>query len=131
MSESDGAFVDRVRDRLDADERQAREAADAVLETLADRITGGEAEDLAVAVPGEAGESLAAADHDAEQFGPEEFERRVGGRLDADVDAHAATVATVAAIEDTVRGDEVDDLRDQLPSEYGDLLDEADAGDSD
>lgn len=130
MSESDAEFVERVQDRLDADEGRAREAADAVLETLADRITGGEAEDLAVAVPGEVGESLAAADHDAEQFDPEEFERRVDGRLDADGDAHAATVATFAAIDDTVRDGEVDDLRDQLPAEYGDLLNEADVGDS-
>jgi hypothetical protein len=42
-----------------------------------------------------------------------------------------APATTVAAIDDTVRGDEVGDLRDRPPSEYGGLLDEADVEDPD
>lgn len=126
----DDEFVERVQKRIDGgDEDDARAAADAVLETLADRITGGEADDIAVAIPGDVGEPLANADHDAAEFDTDEFERRVGNRLD-DVDPHAATVATLAALDDTVRDEEIDDLRDQLPPSYGGLLDEAGVDDS-
>jgi uncharacterized protein (DUF2267 family) len=84
----DNEFVERVRDRIDGtDEGDVRSAADAGGETLADRITGGEADDIVVAIPGEIGEPLANADHDAAEFDSERFERRVENRLDdADVD---------------------------------------------
>src|SRR3954447_12739407 len=74
----------------------ARRATRATLETLGERISRGEARDLAAQLPPELA-PLVATDHDAEAFDVEEFLRRVAEREEVDLEAaqrHATAVLT-------------------------------------
>ena len=54
---------------------QARTATHAVLETLAETVTGGESEDVAAQLPGELAEILEHADHDGAEYDRESSPR--------------------------------------------------------
>ena len=97
---------------------QARTATHAVLETLAETVTGGEAEDVAAQLPDELAEVLDHADHDGAEHDRESFVSRVGDRLHStDLDpAEAeryADAVTDALAESLTRG-ELEDLTAQL-----------------
>jgi uncharacterized protein (DUF2267 family) len=113
-------FLDTIRERADLDSRDvARDVARATLRTLGERLTGGEAEDLAAPLPMEIDRYLLEAES-GQRFDWQEFLDRVWereGMRDPDDRADAAYHAR--AIMDIVAGavppGELEQVRDQLP----------------
>lgn len=120
-------FIAEVRRRasLGSDE-EAEEAARATLGTLAERLAGGEPHDLASQLPEElAGYVRYEGEQQSDPFSLEEFYRRVAqkeGTEVADASRHARVVMEV--VREAVTPGELDDVRSQLPAEYGPLFGE-------
>jgi uncharacterized protein (DUF2267 family) len=99
----------------------------ATLEVLAQRISGGEARDLAEQLPPEFDESLQPEHEKAEPFDLEVFIQRVADRALVDFEAARAGVQAVfQTLSEAVTGDEFDDVLAELPREYTELLEETD-----
>lgn len=97
-------------------------ATRATLETLGERISGGEARDLAEQLPNELAPWIGA-DGRAQGFDVDEFLRRVGERESVDPETaakHARAVFT--AVERAVEEDEFDDMVSELPKTFAPLL---------
>jgi uncharacterized protein (DUF2267 family) len=121
------AFVERVAARAGLDHDLARRATDAVLETLAERIAGGEVDDLIAALPVELHPPLkrgkARTGGKATRMSLEEFVRRVAEREGAirdDALNHARAVLT--ALRESVPDGEFYDITDQLPRDFDAVL---------
>jgi uncharacterized protein (DUF2267 family) len=122
-------FMDIVEDTGGLTPTEAERAARAVLETLAERITGGEARDLAVFLPRELRGLLEVTPEQAEAFTLGEFLRRVAEREGVDEDAaeeHTRAVLTALAV--AVAPGELGDMVAQLPREFAPLLKAAGIG---
>jgi uncharacterized protein (DUF2267 family) len=105
----------------DAAERVAR----ATLETLAERLSRGQARDLADQLPPPAAGWMFT-DTDAAPFGADEFLRRVAERAGTDVEAaERGARAVLTALGRTVSRDEVADMAAELPQEFAALVAEA------
>jgi uncharacterized protein (DUF2267 family) len=117
-------FLNKVQDRIGPTQPdEARRAIIATLETLGERISGGEANDLTEQLPKELKEPFQQAGGDNEEFSLDEFLRRVGEREDVETDAardHALAVMTV--LKEAVSGGELDNIRAQLPQEFEPLF---------
>lgn len=115
----DDEFIETVRREAPLEsEDTARDVTAATMETLGERITGGEATDLADRLPDEVAESILGAPGEAEPFSLEEFTSRVSERAGVDEThavEHGRAVATALSVE---AGDELDAAREQLPSEF-------------
>ncbi|MFI7024113.1 DUF2267 domain-containing protein [Micromonospora sp. NPDC049900] len=111
-------FIDSVANRTGASTEQATAIARATLTTLAERIDGGEARDLAEQLPEGLRAYTFAPSETAERFGLDVFVQRVGGRADVDPDL---AEAGIRAVLDTIRGDVApaayDDVIANLPAE--------------
>jgi uncharacterized protein (DUF2267 family) len=95
----------------------------ATLQTLAERITGGEAHDLASQLPKPLQQELMGADEPAEPFDVDEFVRRVAVRAGATPnEAWTGAAATLSTLSDAVTPGEFDDVVSQLPQEYRELV---------
>ncbi len=120
----DNEFIDSVASRTGASAEQATAIARATLTTLAERIDGGQARDLADQLPEGLRAYTFAPHEDAERFGLDVFVQRVGGR--ADVDPELAE-AGIRAVLDTIRAattaDEYDDVIAHLPAELWQVAD--------
>lgn len=120
-------FLDLVREQAGlADDETALAATRATLETLGERITGGEATDLASQLPERIGAYAArhAEDHrQAEIFGLEEFYRRVADREDgvSELEAQQHARAVFNAVRDAVSEGQVEDVLGQLPPDFAEL----------
>lgn len=75
-------LLNTVAQRAEISADQANAFTRATLETLAERISGGEARDLAAPLPKELQQPLRPRAEDAERFGLEEFIRRVSQRTE-------------------------------------------------
>jgi uncharacterized protein (DUF2267 family) len=121
-------FLTLVEHATDLDRDDAVKVASAVLETLFERLSGGEAADMAerLQLPrGFVSETLLLPERPPDAFDRQEFLRRVGDR--AGVDAGTAerySVAVVAAVR-PLTGGEFGDMLRQLPREFAALIDEA------
>jgi uncharacterized protein (DUF2267 family) len=109
------SFLRRVADRAGVREDDARRVTEAVLETLAERIAGGEVDDLIARLPVELHEPLRRGRDrtggKASAMPLEEFERRVAGREGpgaADVRDHLRAV--LATLRDAVGEDGFSDI---------------------
>jgi uncharacterized protein (DUF2267 family) len=112
-------FVGRVAERTGTPPERAEILARATLETLAERLTGGEAADLAAQLPVALQDPLRKRAESAEAFGLEEFVRRVSER--ARLDPAAATdrvSAVLMTVREAVSGGEFEDVLSQLPQEF-------------
>lgn len=122
-------FVGRVHERAEmASTGEALSAIRATLQTLGERLYGGEADDLAAQLPQEIGAYLSM-DGGDEAFGIDEFLRRVAEREGVDApDAvyHARVVLEVVG--EAVTQGEMDDVRAQLPDEYAPLFEAGSTG---
>ena len=116
-------FLGLVGDHAGVDRDRARRAAEAVLETLAERIDGGEIDDLIERLPMELHPPLqrgrARTGGRATRLGLDAFVIRVaqregGGDLEAVQHAHAVFLA----LRETVGDDEFFDITSQLPDDY-------------
>lgn len=117
-------LYDEIRERGDLRSTDAaRDAAKATLETLGERITKGEAEDLADGLPDELAGAVAGPGGEAEAFGPDEFVDRVSDREEvADPEAAVRHVqSTLETVGRRTNRDEWRDVRQQLPDEYAAL----------
>ncbi|MEN3343474.1 MAG: hypothetical protein V7635_50 [Arthrobacter sp.] len=115
-------FADLVAQRSNLDRDRARALTDATLKTLSERITGGEARDLAAQLPKELKASLESAQEPAEAFSVDEFVRRVAERTGLDENAaRDGARAVMVTIREAVAGGEWDDITSQLPTEYSEL----------
>jgi uncharacterized protein (DUF2267 family) len=124
-----GTFLTIVERQAGLDRPEAERAVKATLQTLAERITGGEADDLAAFLPRELRAYLTPAVEAAEAFDLPEFLRRVAVR--ESVDEHTAlehAMAVFVAIGAAVAPGEVHDMASQLPRDYEPLLQAAGLG---
>ncbi|WP_214365890.1 DUF2267 domain-containing protein [Pseudonocardia sp. H11422] len=117
-------FIQRFSERAGVAADKAEVLARAALQTLAERITGGEAEDLAEQLPAELREPLQRPRNaPAEAFGLDEFVRRAGERAGIDEElARRATRSLLLTLRDALTPQEFDDVVSQLPEEYRELL---------
>jgi uncharacterized protein (DUF2267 family) len=118
-------FISTVSERAQAPAEEAQRAACATLQTLAERLTAGETEDVAERLPPELRACIDGASA-PQPFHADEFLRRIAERagLDrahAEQDARAVFVALWRA----VGPDEFHDLRSELPKDFEPLLDDA------
>jgi uncharacterized protein (DUF2267 family) len=123
------AFLDRVAERagVGGDRDRARRAAEAVLEVLAIRITGGQVEDVAPRLPVELRPALArgltAAGRAARPLSATEFVEQVQRREDVTKgEATQHIRAVMQTVREAIGEDEYADLVAQLPGEYRTLL---------
>ena len=79
-------FTRTTAQRAGVPEEAAERIEHATLRTLADRISGGEAQDLAAQLPAPLQDDLRTPREDAEAFGVDEFVRRVAERGDVGPD---------------------------------------------
>lgn len=123
---SDAGFLELVERAGDLTRKEAQEAVRATLCTLAERITRGEAEDVAVFVPGAYRKLLTSVGEPAERFSVDEFVRRVARR--EGIDGRTATRhvrAVFTALARTASLDALSNLAAQLSSDFDPLLEGA------
>jgi uncharacterized protein (DUF2267 family) len=117
------AFLRHVADRAAIDEQAAERATDAVLETLAERIAGGEVDDLITRLsvrlhpPLERGRERSGGK--ATRMSLDEFVRRVAEREGVDPEqAREHARAVLVTLREAVGDEEFRDVTVQLPDEY-------------
>ncbi|MEA2289988.1 MAG: hypothetical protein QOD55_1985 [Solirubrobacteraceae bacterium] len=120
-------FVTRVADRTGLDADAARRAVDAVLDALGERITDGQAEDLAAWLPDELREPLergnARGKGEGRPLSRVEFERRVSDHEGVSPEvAREHARAVLAVLRESVPEKEFSDTVAQLPADYRPLL---------
>lgn len=126
MSDGYEPFLEVVEQKAHRSREDAERAARATLQTLAERISAGQARDLAEQLPSELAPWVATTGG-AEPFDVDEFVRRVAEREGTEVaraerDARAVFAALGRCVR---RRKEIDDLVSELPRSFGPLLDEA------
>jgi uncharacterized protein (DUF2267 family) len=124
-------FIGQVQNRARLSSREeAVKAIRATLETLAERLAGGEPKDLAAQLPEEIGAYL---QHEkagtGERFSLDEFFKRVSEREGADlpVSVYHARVVIEVLTEAVTRG-QMNDVRAQLPEEFDRLFEAGSQG---
>ncbi|NYI08042.1 DUF2267 domain-containing protein [Allostreptomyces psammosilenae] len=116
-------FISVVARRADVSREQAKVLTDATLRTLAERLSGDEAMDLAAQLPSELEAPLTVPDPLAERFGLDEFLARVGDRAGVDREqARTAARAVLAVIHESVAEGEFAHVVAQLPREYAPVI---------
>jgi uncharacterized protein (DUF2267 family) len=120
-------FLGKAAERAGLDRAGARQATEAVLETLAERIAGGEVDDLVDSLPAELRPPLErgkqATGGDPLRMPADEFLKRVADRERVDLDLAARhTRAVLATLHDQIPDSEFHDVVAQLPHEYDALL---------
>jgi uncharacterized protein (DUF2267 family) len=119
-------FIHIVEEEGGIPEDDARNAVRATLVTLGERLSGGEARDIAEQLPSEIRPLLTLDGEESQGFGVDEFLRRVAERehvLEPAAEQHAAAV--FAALGRVVSQDEIDDMAAELGRRYGTLLEAA------
>jgi uncharacterized protein (DUF2267 family) len=117
-------FIESVRQRTGIPREAVETLTHATLQVLAERLSGGEAEDLQAQLPKELKEDLAVPKQKpAESFGAAEFTRRVAERAGIDeVAAQIGAAAVLATIGAAVTPGEFDDVLSQLGREFAALI---------
>jgi uncharacterized protein (DUF2267 family) len=117
-------FLARVADRAAVDRETARAATEAVLATLAERLAGGEVDDLAAQLSDELRQALEAAKtRKAERMSLDDFVRRVAEREGVSPEqARDHVRAVFQTLREAVTGDEWADMTAELPDEYTPVL---------
>jgi len=117
-------FIESVSQRTGLPREASETLLHATLRVLAERLSGGEAEDLQAQMPKELKEDLAVPKEKlAESFGAAEFTRRVAQRAGIDEPAaQSGAAAVLATIGDAVTPGEFDDVLSQLGREYAALM---------
>jgi uncharacterized protein (DUF2267 family) len=117
----------RLDDMPLTDTEMAEILTRATLYVLAQRISGGEARDIARQLPPDLDQALQPEREKAEPFDLEVFIQRVADRALVDFDAARVGVRAVfQTLREAVTGDEFEDVLAQLPPEYTQLLDAED-----
>jgi uncharacterized protein (DUF2267 family) len=113
-------FIERVGDRAGIEREAAWRATDAVLETLADKLAGGEVDDIAAELAPALRESLERGrTRNAKRMSLGDFVRRVAEREGVSTDeAREHVGAVLRTLRDAISDDEWADLTAELPDEY-------------
>lgn len=112
-------FIATVAEHAGLDRDEAEPMTRAVLTTLAERISGGEARDLAAQLPAELSGPLLSAEEEAESFDLLEFEDRTAAR--AGLTRHQAETgvpAVLLVLREALEDKEFDDMMVQLPDDF-------------
>ncbi len=123
-------FIGQVqhRARLAATDEAIR-ATRTTLQTLAERLTEGEADDLAAQLPQEIGRYLQEVENHAERFSLDDFFRRVSEREGVELpDAVHHARAVISVLNEAVTQGELRDVRAQLPDEFDPLFEAGSEG---
>lgn len=123
MDESE--FYDRVRDRASFEnEGEALAITHATLEAFSERISEGQARDLSEELPRPIAESLIHHHGNPAKLSLAEFAERIEDHdeVDADLADRDERIAAVLGTLAEATDEEFDDLRDQLPSEFEELI---------
>ena len=124
-------FLELVEQAAAISPEEAQEAVRATLCTLAERITRGEAQDIAPFFPGEFRELLTSGPEPAEPFGVAEFVRRVAKRERVDGSTAMRHVRAVfTALARVASLDALSSLQAQLSKDFDPLLEVAFRGDT-
>lgn len=125
-------FVGEVQSRARLPSRgDTVRAIQATLETLAERINPGEADDLAAQLPPELGTFLRQVET-SERFSVDDFFLRVAAKETADLpDAAHHARAVMAVLQEAVTTGEMEDVRAQLPDTYQPLFEAGSEGEMD
>jgi uncharacterized protein (DUF2267 family) len=116
-------FTRTAAERAGMPEPTVERVEHATLRTLADRISGGEAKDLASQLPAPLKDDLQPTGEDAESFDVDEFVRRVAERGQVAPDeARTGATAVLTTVREAVSAGEFDDVLSQLPQEYRELV---------
>jgi uncharacterized protein (DUF2267 family) len=116
-------FIEKVAEQSNVSLGQAELVTQATLMTLAERITGGEARDLAAQLPKELRPFLDKNREQAEGFDLDEFVRRVSVRAGLDREtAERGVRAVFQTMHVAVSGGEFQDVMSQLPKEFQQLV---------
>ena len=111
-------FEKAVSARAGMPRDKARVLIQATLQTLAERLTGGEADDLAAQLPKQMKEWLAMTGP-AESFGLDEFIQRVSKRANVTPEeGRRIAEAVFTTLREAVTGGEFRDVMPQLPREF-------------
>ena len=116
-------FIDAVAIRAGVSPDDAEVLSYATLQTLGERLTGGEADDLGSQLPVGLQDALHKDFEQAEDFGLEEFVRRVS--LNAGTDTSLAwqgVRGVMTTLQDAVSGGEFDDMMAQLPNDFAKVM---------
>jgi uncharacterized protein (DUF2267 family) len=122
------AFLDRVERAARFDRERALRATEAVVETLGERLAGGEIDDLEALLPGEFQPALELgklhSGGKAERFDVDEFVGRVADRVGETSHDEALDDARFVfrALLETLPRPELDDILAELPREYDELV---------
>lgn len=121
-------FIDQVAQRAGVQSEQAVDLTRGTLETLADRLTGGEALDLAAQLPQPLQTIMRPrpSDEAADKVDADEFLRRVAARAGVDqATARNGVRAVFTTVREAVTGGEFDDVMAQLPRDYREMVEPA------
>jgi uncharacterized protein (DUF2267 family) len=119
------AFIATVRRAAHIPSEEAERAACATLQTLSERISAGETEDVAGRLPEQLRSCLSAGEAQ-DPFHADEFLRRVAERAGLDEPAAQRDARAVfSTLFRAVGPEEFHDLRSELPDDFDPLLDEA------
>jgi uncharacterized protein (DUF2267 family) len=125
-------FVGEVQNRARLPSRgDTVRAIQATLETLAERISPGEASDLAAELPPELGTFLEGTEA-TERFPVDDFFLRVAAKEAADLpDAVHHARAVMEVLLESVTTGEMEDVRNQLPDDFAPLFEAGSEGEMD
>jgi uncharacterized protein (DUF2267 family) len=115
-------FITTIQQKARLSWEDAERAADTTLATLAERLSAGQARDIAEQLPAPLRQSLVGADV-ADPFHADEFLRRIAEREGVDpgtAERHARAV--FIALGRTVKADELADMAAELPKDFQPLL---------
>ena len=119
-------FVNEVAESAGVSRDEAESLVRATLRTLAERLSGGEAEDLRAQLPRQLQAELIPPQEEAQGFGVEEFVQKVAARSGIDeADAGAGVVAVLSVIRDAVTPGEFGDVLAQLGRDFAELVEAA------
>lgn len=124
-------FVNAVATRAKVSTDQAATLTEVTLQTLAERISAGQAEDLAYQLPDRLAGHLSRplGGEMATSFGLDEFVRRVGDRPGVDrALAGAGVRAVLSTLREAVTRDEFENAVAQLPQEFSQVIEPVGAG---
>jgi uncharacterized protein (DUF2267 family) len=118
----DREFFQAVADRTQLSRQEAADLTRATLETLAHRLSDGEARDLARELPEPLRESLDRGRGEMEHFDPDESVRRVRMRTGvSEEEAGRGVRAVLGTLREAVSQQEFDNAMSQLGSEFARL----------
>jgi uncharacterized protein (DUF2267 family) len=123
-----GEFIKHVHERAGVPKDLAETLTRVTLETLADRLAGGEPHDLASQLPQELQDYVRPREKTGDRFGVEEFVNRVAGAAKVDGEtARKGVRAVLITVREAVTPGEWDDVMAQLPAEYSQIAEPATA----